>query len=324
MIATLRIQGGVRDAAAARRGEPGPRSRLAAGVGDRVVLAGGGGRSRPGDAAAAPPTATRRRPARPSWSWRSSGCASRSASTTTSASSTAASAATRCSGRCSAACRTSGRGAGPGPGRRSRAAVVKQLIEAERAVAIQRRIVGRWGPRLGDGRGALRDVPAPAAIAGRAPAELASMDLAPTRARRPAAGGQGHRRRPLRLDSPAADRRLLAIPEIGPWTVQCLGLFGRGEPDSLPAGDLAYMKLVGRLAGLGRRASVAEVEEFYAPYEPYRGLAGSLTLAGCTARGPGTPAAPCRLSEPRTAAGVRAWTSVDQASRRSSITTRCG
>ncbi len=50
--------------------------------------------------------------------------------------------------------------------------------------------------------------------------------------------------------------------------------------DSLPAGDLGYIKLVGRVAGLGRRATVAEVEEFYAPYEPYRGLAGAITLAG--------------------------------------------
>ena len=68
--------------------------------------------------------------------------------------------------------------------------------------------------------------------------------------------------------------------EIGPWTVQCLGLFGRGDPDSLPAGDLGYLKLVGRLAGLGRRATVEEVEEFYAPYAPFRGLAGALTLTG--------------------------------------------
>lgn len=160
------------------------------------------------------------------------------------------------------------------------AAVVGQLIEAERAVTIERRIVGRWGPRIGEGRGTLRDVPGAAAIASRAPAELASMDLAPTRAaalRRVAKVVAAGR---CRLDSPAADRRLLAIPQIGPWTVQCLGLFGRGEMDSLPAGDLAYIKLVGRLAGLGRRASVAEVEEFYAPYEPYRGLVGSLTLAG--------------------------------------------
>jgi 3-methyladenine DNA glycosylase/8-oxoguanine DNA glycosylase len=160
------------------------------------------------------------------------------------------------------------------------AAVIGQLIEADRAIRIERRIVGRWGPRLGEGRGALRDVPAASAIAGRAPAELASMDLSPSRAAalwrvaRTVAGGR------CDLASPAADRRLLAMPQIGPWTVQCLALFGRGDMDSLPAGDLGYIKLVGRLAGLGRRATVAEVEEFYAPYEPFRGLAGALTLAG--------------------------------------------
>jgi DNA-3-methyladenine glycosylase II len=160
------------------------------------------------------------------------------------------------------------------------AAVVGQLIEAQRAITIERRIVGRWGPRLGEGRQALRDVPAATTIAGRAPAELAAMDLAPTRAaalRRVASAVASGR---CRLDSPAAERRLLAIPQIGPWTVQCLGLFGRGDMDSLPAGDLGYIKLVGRLAGLGRRAEVAEVEEFYAPYEPFRGLVGTLTLAG--------------------------------------------
>lgn len=157
-------------------------------------------------------------------------------------------------------------------------AVVKQLIESERAAVIQRRIVGRWGARLGGERGALRDVPGAGTIAGRAPAELASMDLSPARslalravAREIAAG---------RCDpaDPGADRRLLAVPEIGPWTVQCLGLFGRGDPDSLPAGDLIYLKLVGRLARLGRRATVEEVEEFYAPYAPFRGLAGLWTI----------------------------------------------
>jgi 3-methyladenine DNA glycosylase/8-oxoguanine DNA glycosylase len=115
------------------------------------------------------------------------------------------------------------------------------------------------------------------------------MDLAPSRAaalRRVALAVATGR---CALDSPRAERRLLAIPQIGPWTVQCLALFGRGEMDSLPAGDLGYIKLVGRLAGLGRRASVAEVEEFYAPYEPYRGLVGTLTLAGlhrAVAQGP--------------------------------------
>jgi 3-methyladenine DNA glycosylase/8-oxoguanine DNA glycosylase len=157
-------------------------------------------------------------------------------------------------------------------------AVVKQLVESERAAVIQRRIVGRWGARLGRDRGALRDVPGAPTIAGRAPAELAAMDLSPGRslalravAREIAAGR-------VSPGEPAGDARLLAIPEIGPWTLQCLGLFGRGDPDSLPAGDLIYLKLVGRLARLGRRATVAEVEEFYAPYEPFRGLAGIWTI----------------------------------------------
>lgn len=168
----------------------------------------------------------------------------------------------------------------PWPWEALAAAVVGQLIEAERAALIERRIAGRWGCRLGDGRGALRDVPGPEAIAGRAPAELESMDLVGKRAvalrrlARDVASGR------CRIEGPEGDRRLLATPQIGPWTVQCLGLFGRGEVDSLPAGDLAYVKLVGRLGGLGRRATVPEVEEFYAPYEPYRGLAGALSLAG--------------------------------------------
>jgi 3-methyladenine DNA glycosylase/8-oxoguanine DNA glycosylase len=160
------------------------------------------------------------------------------------------------------------------------AAVCGQLIEASRAAVIERRIVGRWGARLGEGRGALRDVPPAALIAGRAPAELQSMDLSGGRSmalrKLAIAVARGH----CDIASPESDARFLAIPEIGPWTIQCLALFGRGEADSLPAGDLGYIKLVGHLANLGRRATVPEVEEFYAPYEPYRGLVGSLTLSG--------------------------------------------
>jgi 3-methyladenine DNA glycosylase/8-oxoguanine DNA glycosylase len=159
-------------------------------------------------------------------------------------------------------------------------AVCGQLIEASRAAVIERRIVGRWGARLGEGKGALRDTPPAALIAGRAPAELQSMDLS---------GGRSAALRKLAVEvargrcdvgSSESDARLLKVPQIGAWTIQCLALLGRGDMDALPAGDLGYIKLVGHLAGLGRRATVAEVEEFYAPYEPYRGLVGSLSLAG--------------------------------------------
>ncbi|HYU60071.1 MAG TPA: hypothetical protein VEK39_04875 [Solirubrobacterales bacterium] len=157
-------------------------------------------------------------------------------------------------------------------------AVTKQLIDSPRAAAIQRRMVYRWGPRLDWEDARLRDVPAPEVVAGRAPAELAGMDLSPARAvalvkvAREVATGRAD------PSSDRADRRLLAISGIGPWTVQCLGLFGRADPDALPAGDLGYIKLIGRLANLGRRATVEEVEEFFAPYAPYRGLAGTFVL----------------------------------------------
>jgi DNA-3-methyladenine glycosylase II len=168
----------------------------------------------------------------------------------------------------------------PWPWEALAAAVVGQLIEAKLAALIERRIAGRWGCRMGEGREALRDVPGPAAIAGRAPAEIEQLDLVGKRAlalrrlARDVAAGR------CRIESSDGDARLLAMPQIGPWTVQCLALFGRNDLDSLPAGDLGYIKLVGRLNGGGRRATVPEVEEFYAPYEPYRGLVGALTLSG--------------------------------------------
>ena len=62
---------------------------------------------------------------------------------------------------------------------------------------------------------------------------------------------------------------------MGSWTVEYLALHGQGRDDVLPCGDLAYIKLVGVLAGLGRRATEDEVREYFAPYAPYAGLAGT-------------------------------------------------
>jgi 3-methyladenine DNA glycosylase/8-oxoguanine DNA glycosylase len=163
------------------------------------------------------------------------------------------------------------------------AAITEQLIEFERATAIQRQIITRLGRRCP--RSGLRDGPAPALVAAQAPALLASLDLAPKRAlalRRCAievAAG--------RIDLRAHDvHRLLAIPEIGPWTVEMLGLQGQGRMDSLPAGDVGYLKLVGRLLTGNPQARVEEpaVREFFAPYGEWKGLAGEYVRAAA-ARG---------------------------------------
>ncbi len=164
-------------------------------------------------------------------------------------------------------------------------AVCEQLIEAGRAAAIQRRLVARFGVRAAGGRGG--DGPSPRALAAAAPAELEACGLSAGRAlalRRAAtavlrleggatAGGRALRAR-WASDERIA-RRLLAIPGIGRWTVEKVALEGLGDGDSLPAADLAYLKLVGALSGLGRRASEGEVREFFAPFAPWRGLAGT-------------------------------------------------
>jgi DNA-3-methyladenine glycosylase II/AraC family transcriptional regulator of adaptative response / DNA-3-methyladenine glycosylase II len=84
-----------------------------------------------------------------------------------------------------------------------------------------------------------------------------------------------------RVDLAEHDRawtRLLRIRNIGSWTVEKLAFHGQGRDDMLPAGDLAYVKLVGRMLRMGRRATVEEVREFFAPYAPYEGLAGLYLL----------------------------------------------
>ena len=156
-------------------------------------------------------------------------------------------------------------------------AVTEQLIDVQRAFAIQRAVVGRHGPRSGCGR--LRDVPSPAALARLAPAQLDACGLAPKRsialirAAREIASGRAD----LSRHEPTW-QRLRTVRDIGSWTLECLAFLGQGRDDQLPAGDLAYVKWVGRAAGLGRRATESEVRDFFEPYAPYQGLAGLYAL----------------------------------------------
>ena len=168
-------------------------------------------------------------------------------------------------------------------------AICEQLIEYERAAAIERRLVAALGRRGTDWNGVpdgLRDGPAAAVLAGTAPALLQSFDLAGARAlalvraaREVACG---------RVDLHSSEhehgwRRLRAIPGIGSWTVEMLALHGQGRHDQVPAGDLALLKLVGRLLSGGdphARAEERQVREFFAPYGEWAGLAATHMLYG--------------------------------------------
>lgn len=156
-------------------------------------------------------------------------------------------------------------------------AVTEQLIEYSRACEIQRRIVVRLGRRCA--RTGLRDLPTAATLAGQAPAQLAAFDLVGhraitlVRAAREVASGRVDLLDP---DHEAGWARLRKIPGVGSWTLEILALHGQGRFDQVPAGDLNFLKLVGRLQSGGdpyARATEEEVRAFFAPYAPYAGLA---------------------------------------------------
>ena len=168
-------------------------------------------------------------------------------------------------------------------------AISEQLIEFSRAAAIQRRLIARFGRRCAVT--GMRDSPTAAVLAAQAPALLQSLDLSGGRAvalvrvAREVANGRVDLHDP---DHERGWRRLRAIRGIGNWTVQMLALTGQGRLDQLPAGDVGYLKLVGRLRGSGdpwARATEDEVSEFFAPYAPWAGLAGlhALRLGGGSA-----------------------------------------
>ena len=193
-----------------------------------------------------------------------------------------------CSVRANPGLRVAGR---PEPFESLAWAICEQLIEYERAASIQRRLVWRLGRRCSVT--GLRDAPTARRLADQAPALLASFDLSPSRAvtlvhaAREVACGR------VDLDGPDHERgwrRLARIRGIGNWTLQKLALTGQARLDQLPAGDLAYLKLVGRLRSGGdprARATEEEVMNLFAPYAPWAGLAGLHALrAGGFTGGP--------------------------------------
>jgi 3-methyladenine DNA glycosylase/8-oxoguanine DNA glycosylase len=156
-------------------------------------------------------------------------------------------------------------------------AVCEQLIEYERAAIIERRLVARLGRRCAES--GLRDAPVAAVVAAQAPALLEACGLTETRAlalhraAREVASGRVDLHHP---DHEAGWRRLRAIRGIGSWTLQTMAINGQGRLDQLPAGDLGYIKFVGQILE-GHpygRATEEDVERFFEPYAPWRGLAG--------------------------------------------------
>ena len=68
------------------------------------------------------------------------------------------------------------------------------------------------------------------------------------------------------VDLADARRRLLAVPGIGPWTVEYLAVRALADRDAWPAGDLVLRRVLGGV-------STKEAEAASAPWSPFRAYA---------------------------------------------------
>jgi 3-methyladenine DNA glycosylase/8-oxoguanine DNA glycosylase len=168
-------------------------------------------------------------------------------------------------------------------------AMCGQLVEARRALALERAVARACGER----------VVTQERLARLSPLDLRRLGLAQHRAtalHRVAAtvdleGLREH-------STSVVSRRLRREPGVGPWTVGVVALEGLGRYDHGLVGDLSLVKLYAALTG--RWVEGEETAALLAPYEEWQGLAGEILLLGW-ARGlvPGASADAARIARRR-------------------------
>lgn len=170
-------------------------------------------------------------------------------------------------------------------------AVCGQLIEARRALAIERAILRACG----------EPAPSRQAIGALSPAGLRRLGLATHRASTlvrvcRTLDVEALRAQPIQ----AVAARLLRERGLGPWSLGVIALEGLGSYRHGLVGDLALVKLCSALRG--RWVELHETAELLAPYEEWAGLAGVYLMRGWGAGlVPGANADRARLARCRAA-----------------------
>ena len=151
-------------------------------------------------------------------------------------------------------------------------AICGQLIEAKRALALERRIVRAIG----------EPAPTREGIGALSPAELRRLGLATQRASALVRICRTIDLERLR-DQPiaAVEARLLRERGLGPWSLGVVALYGLGSYRHGLVGDLGLVKLCSSL--WGRWVELPETAELLAPYEEWAGLAGVYLMRGWAA-----------------------------------------
>ena len=148
-------------------------------------------------------------------------------------------------------------------------ALCGQLIEARRALAIERSVLRELGSAV-----ATRE-----ALAALSPADLRRHGLATSRATTLARLVRSLDLERLHAhDTPTVLARLGRERGVGPWSVGVIALEGLGRYDHGLVGDLGLIKLVSSLRG--RWVEADETAALLEPYGEWQGLAGLFLMLG--------------------------------------------
>ncbi|MCB9763308.1 MAG: helix-turn-helix domain-containing protein [Alphaproteobacteria bacterium] len=143
--------------------------------------------------------------------------------------------------------------------------VLGQMVSVKAATTLSGRLVARFGVPI-DAEGLTHTFPDAARLARASAEEVAAIGLPLARARAIVAlAGWAQTHRFDGVQPEATARQLLALPGIGPWTVQAIAM-RTGWPDAFPAGDLILRRRLGV-------DSAAEAERAVEPCRPFRAYA---------------------------------------------------
>jgi AraC family transcriptional regulator of adaptative response / DNA-3-methyladenine glycosylase II len=162
-------------------------------------------------------------------------------------------------------------------------AVLGQQVSTAAARTHAARLVRALGTPFADPAGGLTHLfPTPAQLVSATPEEVEAA-LALPRARRTTLLGLAAALASGQVDlSPGTDRAaaraaLLALPGIGPWTVETVAMRALGDPDAFPASDLGVLAAA---RGLGLPGTAPALGARSAAWRPWRAYA-TQHLWGC-------------------------------------------
>jgi AraC family transcriptional regulator, regulatory protein of adaptative response / DNA-3-methyladenine glycosylase II len=154
--------------------------------------------------------------------------------------------------------------------------IIGQQINFAFACVLKRRLIERTGAPLASG---LYAPPTPEAIAALEPADLLLLQFSRQKAdyvvsiARLVAANQLNLAALRGMSATRAERTLLAIRGLGPWSVNYLMMRALGFPDCVPLGDTGVTSGLQSLLRLEERPDIDATRRLMAVFSPYRSLA---------------------------------------------------